>query len=614
LGYGPYDLAPARRPSGVRFLSPVPGSLPHHKKNHSLTTMSAADDQNTAITIPERCNNSGILTADAGRPAGWGWGSAIHSLVANNPTTPTAGAAAAIITTAAATAATTPPAATTEAGHFTESPSMTSLVADAADGAATRFVMSISDVLSLPDDQCKAKVVYAEHNMSLKVLVAMSRGLVDEAGEPLFDENAEPWCKVNPREWQSSRDDLAKEISRRWEDYVGKVEGKPRPKQWKKPAMLEWLINNPIATLGDGNGNTGDADCMFLRYQMGEVKKLRTVIIAEMAEQQALLEGNWLGPDPIIRLFHCIVDHSHILQKFRTKLQSMSRLSLENRNSDLSRDISVWEDISNIWNDPEYTPTTELFNNNLQQTEIPHSKVATLAKATPEKCESRFNAVVLNLKRIITMWERSGQGEGGFLHEEEEAQLGMNEFGSLAGRSENALSNRANFVGGNGKHFLYLWDLIDKYDLMKTCTQIIGSEFAAASGDNVRIIYDSKRAQLKDDEDDDASSMSSKQIKSEMSTFGGSIMKLATNNVMIAKMKAQEREKDRQEKEKDSLAAEEIHRNEVIEREKDLIEREKDRILQQKQSLEMEISRLRQDKRGYLIQMSERDEKRRKTR
>jgi hypothetical protein len=257
---------------------------------------------------------------------------------------------------------------------------------------------------------------------------------------------------------------------------------------------------------------------------MGEVKELRTVSIAEMAEQQALLEGNWVGPDPIIRLFHCIIDHSHILQKFLTRLQSMSCLSLENRNSDLSRDISVWEDISNVWNDAQYTPTTELFNNNLQQTEIPHSKVATLAKATPEKCESIFNAVVLNLKRFITMWERSGQGEGGFLHEEEEAQLGMNEFGSLAGRSENALSNRANFVGDNGKHFLYFWDLIDKYDLMKTCMQIIGSEFAASSGDNVRIIYDSKRAQLKDDEDDDASSMSSKQTKSEMSTFGGSIM------------------------------------------------------------------------------------------
>eukprot|EP01082_Thalassiosira_pseudonana_P006057 g5707.t1 g5707 contig2:1124304-1125608(+) len=370
--------------------------------------------------------------------------------------------------------------------------------------------------------------------------------------------------------------------------------------------MLEWLINNPIATLGDGDGTTRDADCMFLRYQMGEVKKLRFESIAEMVQQQELLAGNWVGADPIIRLFHCIIDHSHILQKFLTRLQSMSRLSLENRNSDLSRDVSVWEDVSNLWNDFQYTATTELFNNNFEQREIPHSKVATLAKATPQKCEGKFNAVVLNLKRIITMWERSGQGEGGFLHEEEEAQMGLLDFGSLAGRSENALSNRANFVGENDLHFLYLWDLIDKYELMKSCMQVISPEFAAKSGDNVRAIYDMKRAQLKDDEDDDASSISSKQTKSEM-FIGGSIMKLANNNVMIAQMNAQEKEKDRQEKEKDRLAAEEIHRTQLKEREKDC-------ILQRKQSLEMEISRLRQDKRDYLVNMSERAEKRRKTR
>eukprot|EP01082_Thalassiosira_pseudonana_P006349 g6153.t1 g6153 contig20:935886-936454(-) len=34
--------------------------------------MSAADDQNAAITTPERRNNSGILPSDAGRPAGMG--------------------------------------------------------------------------------------------------------------------------------------------------------------------------------------------------------------------------------------------------------------------------------------------------------------------------------------------------------------------------------------------------------------------------------------------------------------------------------------------------------------------------------------------------------------
>eukprot|EP00970_Alexandrium_tamarense_P011232 scaffold2415_cov179-Alexandrium_tamarense.AAC.1 len=143
--------------------------------------------------------------------------------------------------------------------------------------------------------------------------------------------------------------------------------------------------------------------------------------------------------------------------------------------------------------------------------------------------------------------------------------------------------------------------------------QVIRTEFAAKSGDNVRAIYNSKRAQLKDDDDDDASSISSKQTKSEM-FIGGSIMKLANNNVMIAQIQAKEKEKDRQEKEKDRLAAEEIHRTDLKEREKDRVEREKDRILQQKQSLEMEISRLRQDKRDYLVKMSERHEKRRKTR
>eukprot|EP00970_Alexandrium_tamarense_P011341 scaffold2457_cov110-Alexandrium_tamarense.AAC.5 len=87
-----------------------------------------------------------------------------------------------------------------------------------------------------------------------------------------------------------------------------------------------------------------------------------------------------------------------------------------------------------------------------------------------------------------------------------------------------------------------------------------------------------------------------------MSNFGGGLMKLANNNVMIAKMQAQEKEK-----EKDRLAVEKLHR-------KQFAEREKDHILQQKQSLEKEISRLRQDKRAYLLQMSDRAEKRWNTR
>mgnify|MGYP000096426758 CR=1 FL=1 len=63
---------------------------------------------------------------------------------------------------------------------------------------------------------------------------------------------------------------------------------------------------------------------------------------------------------------------------------------------------------------------------------------------------------------------------------------------------------------------------------------------------------------------------------------------------------------DRLAKDKVSLAAEENYRTE-------LKEREKDRIHRQKNTLGREISRYRQDKRDYLVKMSERAEKRRTT-
>ena len=58
-----------------------------------------------------------------------------------------------------------------------------------------------------------------------------------------------------------------------------------------------------------------------------------------------------------------------------------------------------------------------------------------------------------------------------------------------------------------------------------------------------------------------------------------------------------------QEKAKNHSAAEAAHAL-------DHIQREKDRIFQLKQSLERDISQLCKDKRAYLCQMSERDEKR----
>jgi hypothetical protein len=109
---------------------------------------------------------------------------------------------------------------------------------------------------ALPDDVCKAKAHYVSHNRSLKVLVAMAWGLLNEDGSPLFDETIEPWKDLKGTEWRSDRKELAVEIRRRWEDYIKPSISDPdavgpRPAGWAKTVQLDWLVSHPISQLGN---------------------------------------------------------------------------------------------------------------------------------------------------------------------------------------------------------------------------------------------------------------------------------------------------------------------------------------------------------------------------
>jgi hypothetical protein len=124
-----------------------------------------------------------------------------------------------------------------------------------------------------PDDVCKAKTYYIANNRSLKVLVRMAWGLRNEADDsPLFDETAEPWKDRKPKEWKSDNKELGLEIRRRWDDYIKPTSTDPdapgpRPSGWKKDALLEWLVQNPISALGN-DFTTQDADCSFIHANM----------------------------------------------------------------------------------------------------------------------------------------------------------------------------------------------------------------------------------------------------------------------------------------------------------------------------------------------------------
>jgi hypothetical protein len=71
------------------------------------------------------------------------------------------------------------------------------------------------------------------------------------------------------KEWKSDNKELGLEIRWRWEDYMKPTSSDPDapgpcPSGWKKDALLECLLNNPISALGN-EFTTEDADCSFIR-------------------------------------------------------------------------------------------------------------------------------------------------------------------------------------------------------------------------------------------------------------------------------------------------------------------------------------------------------------
>jgi hypothetical protein len=161
--------------------------------------------------------------------------------------------------------------------------------------------------------------------------------------------------------------DYRAEIERRWKIIEKELPSfssspvlAPRPAQWTIPRLCAWLEDHPI-TCAD--------DITFLRNTVSTRKEvLQQAILAQQEErlpgEEDILvserRGNWTGKTPHLRLIHCLVDHDNIKKAFsrRNDLPS-GRLHLDNPNSVDKRPVTVWELLSNKWNDPEYIVETE---------------------------------------------------------------------------------------------------------------------------------------------------------------------------------------------------------------------------------------------------------------
>ena len=128
-----------------------------------------------------------------------------------------------------------------------------------------------------------------------------------------------------------------------------------------------------------------------------------------------------------------------------------------------------------------------------QPISIPFDAVLEFMAATPEKVEERWNSMNLALKRAITNWERSGQGDGGVVELDDDDDEGdessggdvgdrTKNFGSLNGRGQQALDLRRNFFSDKNTYLLYLWDVLDEHGLVQSSMQQLLDGIGASDG------------------------------------------------------------------------------------------------------------------------------------
>jgi hypothetical protein len=204
-----------------------------------------------------------------------------------------------------------------------------------------------------------------------------------------------------------------------------------------------------------------------------------------------------------------VIDDNDIKAAYKKRLHVPSgRMAIEQRRTQAAITSNVWHMVAEKWNDQSFAPTTSVKDSHsdfAQPIPIPFDAVCNFLPATPEKVEEKWNGMNLALKRGIQNWERSGQGDGGYTEDDDDegskssksnddddyeddnfvgAVDEENNFGSLTGRGRQALDLRRNFFDAKATYLLYLWDVLDEHNLVKSSMQQLLEGIGAGNGSN----------------------------------------------------------------------------------------------------------------------------------
>jgi hypothetical protein len=260
----------------------------------------------------------------------------------------------------------------------------------------------------------------------------------------------------------------------------------PKAANWSATKCTEWLEENPIQDQDD------------ISFLKNEVSRLSNIIICaerEREEEQARQQGGstgmpWRGALPYLRLILCVIQDDIKLSYLR-RADVMNHQYLDGRHSE-SRPPTAFELISDKWNNPSFNPVAPVSNCHYDfatAIDCSHHLVGTMMPATPQKVEDHLASFRTHLNRIIEMWERSGQGDGGYHAAGEDSKVDEGfeiidqaspRFGALASRNPRALAGRAAFLHGKPSYLLYFWELADQHQLLRSALQRFDEDSGAS--------------------------------------------------------------------------------------------------------------------------------------
>ena len=394
-----------------------------------------------------------------------------------------------------------------------------------------------------------AEYYYANGGSCLKILVAMSLGLRDEDGNPVLSLDSEPWKTIPPKQIKPSKDEYIKEVNRRWNTKTNggsaaSAKLGPRPRAWNLPKIQEWLEEHPIDAA---------IDIEFVKTELASRKAVAEAAKKDDDEDNARLgAGNW-NSTACMRLIHALVDHDELKAKFLNRLNlPAGRSSVENREQ--LKATNIWQLLADKWNDKNFEPETEsmpaVHSDFALSDVILYIEVAGLTPATAEKVEDKWGTMILEMNCCIANWQKSGQGECGIDDADNEHDR---EFGRLDNRNQHALASRQKFFTDRQLYLLYLWEMLHRHDLLGSALQRLNNSVSSANGSSgVPSVV-----RQNNNNDDDDSALSNKTSppsaggNSAIVSLGKSIEKHGQTLVDIAKIDAEEKEKDRLEKEKE---------------------------------------------------------------